>query len=83
MICLYDMTQSSLHRKRTFGHVTEFCFRFRRNLDYQEVLAKLAEQGISIRVASPKLVMEEVLTGYLYSWDPEPSGLRVVLSFDA
>jgi hypothetical protein len=33
---------------------------FRRNLDYQDVLAKLAEQGISIRVASPKLVMEEV-----------------------
>jgi hypothetical protein len=33
---------------------------FRRNLDYQDVLAKLAENGIAIRVASPKLVMEEV-----------------------
>ena len=32
----------------------------RRNLGYEDVLASLAEQGISIRVASPKLVMEEV-----------------------
>ena len=36
-----------------------FCL-FRRNLDYHEVLQNLAEKGISIRVASPKLVMEEV-----------------------
>ena len=32
----------------------------RRNLDYHEVLQNLAQKGISIRVASPKLVMEEV-----------------------
>lgn len=32
----------------------------RRTLDYQEVLDALAQKGISIRVASPKLVMEEV-----------------------
>jgi tRNA-splicing ligase RtcB len=32
----------------------------RRALDYKEVLEGLAEKGISIRVASPKLVMEEV-----------------------
>ena len=32
----------------------------RRNLDYMTVLDKLEQQGISIRVASPKLVMEEV-----------------------
>ena len=32
----------------------------RRNLDYMDVLNALEEQGISIRVASPKLVMEEV-----------------------
>lgn len=32
----------------------------RRNLDFQDVLDKLADQGIAIRVASPKLVMEEV-----------------------
>ena len=32
----------------------------RRNLDYMDVLKALEDQGISIRVASPKLVMEEV-----------------------
>ena len=32
----------------------------RRNLDYMDVLRVLEEKGISIRVASPKLVMEEV-----------------------
>jgi RNA-splicing ligase RtcB len=31
-----------------------------RKLDYQTVLDRLAEKGISIRVASPKLVTEEV-----------------------
>ena len=51
---------------KVFKTVSKLCLSteclsfFRRNLDYQEVLAKLAEQGISIRVASPKLVMEEV-----------------------
>lgn len=32
----------------------------RRNLGYEDVLADLAKKGIAIRVASPKLVMEEV-----------------------
>ncbi len=32
----------------------------RRTIDYQEVLDALSEKGIAIRVASPKLVMEEV-----------------------
>ena len=36
----------------------------RRNIDYQEVLDKLAAKGISIRVASPKLVMEEAPESY-------------------
>lgn len=31
-----------------------------RNLDFQDVLDRLADMGIAIRVASPKLVMEEV-----------------------
>lgn len=35
-------------------------FVLRRNLDFQEVLDALKSKGISIRVASPKLVMEEV-----------------------
>ncbi|RXN00446.1 tRNA-splicing ligase RtcB-like [Acipenser ruthenus] len=34
----------------------------RRNLDFQDVLDSLADQGIAIRVASPKLVMEESKT---------------------
>lgn len=33
-------------------------------LSYQEVLDKLATQGIAIRVASPKLVMEEAPESY-------------------
>lgn len=32
----------------------------RRNLAFQDVLDALQNQGIAIRVASPKLVMEEV-----------------------
>jgi tRNA-splicing ligase RtcB len=33
-------------------------------LGYEEVLSKLAEKGIAIRVASPKLVMEEAPESY-------------------
>lgn len=33
----------------------------RRNLSFQDVLDNLKQKGISIRVASPKLVMEEVI----------------------
>jgi len=36
----------------------------RRALDFQEVLDKLKQQGIAIRVASPKLVMEEAPESY-------------------
>ncbi|OXB59117.1 hypothetical protein ASZ78_006358 [Callipepla squamata] len=36
----------------------------RRNLDFQDVLDKLADMGIAIRVASPKLVMEEAPESY-------------------
>lgn len=36
----------------------------RRNLDYTEVLKNLEDTGISIRVASPKLVMEEAPESY-------------------
>jgi len=36
----------------------------RRNLDYMDVLHNLEAKGISIRVASPKLVMEEVSWGW-------------------
>ena len=33
-------------------------------LDYKDVLASLEEKGIAIRVASPKLVMEEAPESY-------------------
>jgi len=36
----------------------------RRNIGFEEVLAALQAQGISIRVASPKLVMEEAPESY-------------------
>jgi len=36
----------------------------RRQIGYEEVLASLREKGISIRVASPKLVMEEAPESY-------------------
>jgi hypothetical protein len=36
----------------------------RNNLSYQDVLDNLAKKGISIRVASPKLVMEEAPESY-------------------
>lgn len=36
----------------------------RRTLDYKDVLKKLESKGISIRVASPKLVMEEAPESY-------------------
>ena len=36
----------------------------RRNLTYESVLEGLAAKGISIRVASPKLVMEEAPESY-------------------
>ena len=46
----------SLHQPR-FSY---FFYFFRRNLDYHQVLDNLKDMGIAIRVASPKLVMEEV-----------------------
>lgn len=49
----------------------------RRNLDFQDVLDKLADQGIAIRVASPKLVMEEVTRAFLSSFDHETNVSRL------
>ena len=40
------------------SHLTSFCIYF------SQVLDKLQEQGISVRVASPKLVMEEAPESY-------------------
>ena len=43
-------------------------FFFRRQLDYQDVLDNLKSKGISIRVASPKLVMEEVRFSHIWGF---------------
>ena len=40
------------------------CLMVRNKLDYAEVLEKLKTKGIAIRVASPKLVMEEAPESY-------------------
>eukprot|EP00981_Chlorochromonas_danica_P005408 scaffold1091_cov164-Ochromonas_danica.AAC.31 len=68
--CSYVLTGTQRGMEETFGSTCHGAGRAqsrnksRRNLSYQEVLAKLAEKGISIRVASPKLVMEEAPESY-------------------
>ncbi|XP_033095610.1 tRNA-splicing ligase RtcB homolog [Anneissia japonica] len=64
--CSYVLTGTYKGMQETFGTTCHGAGRAlsraksRRNIDYQQVLDKLSGQGISIRVASPKLVMEEV-----------------------
>ncbi|XP_072026868.1 RNA-splicing ligase RtcB homolog [Amphiura filiformis] len=68
--CSYVLTGTEQGMKQTFGTTCHGAGRAwsraksRRNLDYNTVLSKLAEQNISIRVASPKLVMEEAPESY-------------------
>ncbi|XP_071960194.1 RNA-splicing ligase RtcB homolog [Antedon mediterranea] len=68
--CSYVLTGTDKGMEETFGTTCHGAGRAlsraksRRNLDYQTVLDKLAGQGISIRVASPKLVMEEAPESY-------------------
>eukprot|EP00038_Savillea_parva_P006656 m.165071 g.165071 ORF g.165071 m.165071 type:complete len:531 (-) comp12507_c0_seq1:2529-4121(-) len=68
--CSYVLTGTDKGMRETFGSTCHGAGRAwsraksRRTLDYQEVLGKLKEQGISIRVASPKLVMEEAPESY-------------------
>lgn len=68
--CSYVLTGTEKGMKDTFGSTCHGAGRAwsraksRRNLDYQAVLNKLNEKGISIRVASPKLVMEEAPESY-------------------
>eukprot|EP00794_Sanderia_malayensis_P006117 gene6117-6821_t len=68
--CSYVLTGTEKGMEETFGSTCHGAGRAmsrsksRRNLDYHEVLSKLAEKGISIRVASPKLVMEEAPESY-------------------
>lgn len=68
--CSYVLTGTEQGMKKTFGTTCHGAGRAlsrakaRRNLDYLEVLERLKEKGIAIRVASPKLVMEEAPESY-------------------
>jgi len=68
--CSYVLTGTEKGMKDTFGSTCHGAGRAwsrsksRRTLKYQEVLDKLKSQGIAIRVASPKLVMEEAPESY-------------------
>jgi len=68
--CSYVLTGTAQGMKDTFGSTCHGAGRAlsrnksRNNLDYKDVLARLEEMGISIRVASPKLVMEEAPESY-------------------
>ncbi|CAB4060564.1 RTCB [Lepeophtheirus salmonis] len=68
--CSYVLTGTEKGMEQTFGSTCHGAGRAwsraksRRNLDYQTVLDDLDKKGISIRVASPKLVMEEAPESY-------------------
>lgn len=68
--CSYVLTGTEVGMNETFGTTCHGAGRAlsraksRRNLDYMDVLNALEEQGISIRIASPKLVMEEAPESY-------------------
>jgi tRNA-splicing ligase RtcB len=64
--CSHVLTGTDEGMKNTFGSTCHGAGRAlsraksRRNLDWHDVLKDLEDKGISIRIASPKLVMEEV-----------------------
>lgn len=68
--CSYVLTGTEQGMGDTFGTTCHGAGRAlsrtksRRTLGYEDVLSKLAEKGIAIRVASPKLVMEEAPESY-------------------
>uniref|UniRef100_T1PD20 RNA-splicing ligase RtcB homolog n=1 Tax=Musca domestica TaxID=7370 RepID=T1PD20_MUSDO len=68
--CSYVLTGTEKGMQETFGSTCHGAGRAlsraksRLNLDYKEVLEKLENLGIAIRVASPKLVMEEAPEAY-------------------
>lgn len=68
--CSYVLTGTETGMSQTFGTTCHGAGRAlsrsksRRDISYQEVLDKLTAQGIAIRVASPKLVMEEAPESY-------------------
>jgi|EP00927_Polykrikos_kofoidii_P078373 tRNA-splicing ligase RtcB len=68
--CSYVLTGTEQGMRETFGSTCHGAGRAlsrnksRNNLDYGDVLKRLEDQGISIRVASPKLIMEEAPESY-------------------
>eukprot|EP00002_Diphylleia_rotans_P024388 TRINITY_DN4813_c0_g2_i1.p1 TRINITY_DN4813_c0_g2~~TRINITY_DN4813_c0_g2_i1.p1 ORF type:complete len:505 (+),score=89.97 TRINITY_DN4813_c0_g2_i1:55-1569(+) len=68
--CSYVLTGTEKGMEETFGSTCHGAGRAlsrnksRRNLSYDEVLENLQKKGISIRVASPKLVSEEAPESY-------------------
>jgi len=68
--CSYVLTGTQRGMDETFGSTCHGAGRAqsrnksRRNLSYEQVLDNLKAKGISIRVASPKLVMEEAPESY-------------------
>lgn len=68
--CSYVLTGTEEGMNQTFGSTCHGAGRAlsraksRRNLDWHDVLNELKEKGISIRIASPKLVMEEAPESY-------------------
>lgn len=52
----------------------------RHKLDYQQVLDNLKAKGIAIRVASPKLVMEEAPESYKVGVDKGRGGAAALLA---
>lgn len=68
--CSYVLTGTQKGMDETFGSTCHGAGRAqsrnksRRNLSYEQVLDNLKTKGISIRVASPKLVMEEAPESY-------------------
>eukprot|EP00466_Bigelowiella_natans_P018166 jgi/Bigna1/58006/fgenesh1_pm.45_\ len=68
--CSYVLTGTKKGMQETFGSTCHGAGRAmsrnksRNTLDYKQVLEKLGKKGISIRVASPKLVMEEAPESY-------------------
>lgn len=68
--CSYVLTGTDQGMRETFGSTCHGAGRAlsrnksRNNLDYGDVLKRLEDMGISIRVASPKLIMEEAPESY-------------------
>jgi len=68
--CSYVLTGTEHGMRETFGSTCHGAGRAlsrnksRNNLDYGDVLKRLEDMGISIRVASPKLIMEEAPESY-------------------